>query len=279
MSCKKCNTNKCTCEVTTCINPLIYLFKGVFPLIGTNSNNIGILEYLSSISKNGKGSIGIFPKTRIDFIKNPGDVALIGDGVAFDKLGFTLDLTTALIDLLGGGISISNNKNICCPDCKNGVYYLGGAEKFLMMQQFLLNSKIRICCLEHATNVETWLKVLEATQDQYGCCNTDFNEELELWIAASSSSTAYFNLDDVLAIGILESSSFNGYSGLGILFNYLQLNHPELTSEDYLNILGVIVNMGLVIQCDGCEMIMASVETYLKWAEANGTGGGGAVPA
>lgn len=279
MGCKKCKTNKCTCEVTTCINPLIYMMKGVFSLVGTDSDNLTVLEILSKISKEGEDG----------FIKNPiGDVAVNpGVGIKYpvdanpvDKLGFTLDVTTALIETLSGGISISNNKNLCCPDCKNGIYYLGGAEQFLMVQQFLLGSRIRICCLEHATTIDTWLKVLEATQDQYSCCNTDFNEAIQQWFDASSSSSANFYLDDLFQIGILESSSFNGYSGLGILFNYLQLNHPELTAEDYLNILGVIVNLGLVIQCNGCEMIMASSETYLKWVEAtSGGGGGGPVPA
>jgi hypothetical protein len=276
MGCKKCKTSKCTCEVTTCINPLIYMFKGVFSLVGTDSDNLTVLQILANISKGGKS------------VKVPiGEVAVnaeVGikypvDAVPDRQLKFTLDVTTALIETLSGGISISNNKNLCCPDCKNGIYYLGGADNFLMVQQFLLGSKIRICCLEHATTIETWLKVLEATQDQYPCCNTDFNEAIQQWFDASSSSSANFYLDDLFQIGILESSSFNGYSGLGILFNYLQLNHPELTAEDYLNILGVIVNLGLVIQCNGCEMIMASSETYLKWVEAtSGGGGGGPVP-
>lgn len=284
MSCKKCKTSKCTCEVTTCINPLIYMMKGVFSLTGTDSDNLTVLQILANISKGG-GDIA-YPGDGI--IRNPiGEVAVDaevgikypGDTAAIRKLGFTLDVTTALIETLAGGISISNNKNLCCPDCKNGIYYLGGAESFLMVQQFLLGSRTRICCLEHATTVETWLKVLEATQNQYSCCNTEFNEAIQQWFNASSSTSANFYLDDLFEIGILESSSFNGYSGLGILFNYLQLNHPELTAEDYLNILGVIVNLGLVIQCNGCEMIIASTETYLKWVEATGGGGGGQVPA
>ena len=192
-----------------------------------------------------------------------------------------------MIETLVGGISISNNKNLCCPDCKNGVYFLGGAQNFIDLYAALTGgpavpakvetkplaiplTKARICCLEHATTIETWLRVLEATQDQYKCCDTDFNEAVQQWFNASSSTSVNFYLDDILEIGVLESSSFNGYSGLGILFNYLQLNHPELTAEDYLNILGVIVNLGIVIQCNGCEMIMASVETYIKWTDATG---------
>jgi hypothetical protein len=249
-------------------------------LVGTDSDNLTVLQILANISKGGgdiaypgDGDIRVpIYETAVDAevgIKYPGDTA------AIRKLGFTLDVTTALIETLAAGVSISNNKNLCCPDCKNGVYFLGGAEQFLQ----LFNAGTKICCLEHASTIETWLKVLEATQNQYKCCNTEFNEAIQQWFNASSSTSANFYLDDILEIGVLESSSFNGYSGLGILFNYLQLNHPELTAEDYLNILGVIVNLGIVIQCNDCEMIIASTETYLKWAEAIGGGGAVALPA
>jgi hypothetical protein len=254
--------------------------KGAFSLVGTDSDNLSVLEILSKISKEGgdgfiKDPIGEAAVNAEVGIKYPIDATPIRP---IKTLKFTLDVTTALIETLAGGISISNNKNLCCPDCKNGIYYLGGAQSFLQVQEFIRYSTTRICCLEHATTVETWLKVLESLGgNDFPCCHTDFNEAVQQWFDASSSSSANFYLDDLFEIGILESSSFNGYSGLGILFNYLQLNHPELTAEDYLNILGVIVNLGLVIQCNGCEMIMASAETYLKWWEA--TNGGGPVPA
>ncbi len=237
MSCKKCNTNKCTCEVTTCINPLIYMFKGMFSLVGTESDNLLVLEILGSISNSEEPTV---------------------------SPTFTLDITTALIETLTGGISISNNKNLCCSDCKNGVYFLGGAQNFIELHTALNLTTTRICCLEHASTVQTWINVLAETNNQYGCCNTDFNEAVQQWFSASSSTSVNFYLDDILTLGILESSSFNGYSGLGILFNYLQLSHPELTAEDYLNILGVIVNLGIVIQCNGCEMIIASTDTYMQ---------------
>lgn len=253
MSCKKCKTSKCTCETNICINPLIYLFKNVFSLVGTDSNNLIPLEVLEKISKQNSESG-----------KMTGSKESAATAAISEEGRYILDLPTALIETLLAGISISNNKNLCCPDCKRGVYFLGNAEVFLKLEE-----GADICCLEHLSTVETWLKVLEAIGDT-PCCNTDFNEAIQQWIDSSSSSTANFYLDDLIQLGILESSSFNGYSGLGILFNYLQLNHPELTDEDYLNILGVIVNLGVVIQCAGCEIIISSTETYLKWAEARG---------
>ena len=44
---KKCNTNKCTCEVTTCINPLIYMFKGIF--VSSKVKLVPIQEVLDAL--------------------------------------------------------------------------------------------------------------------------------------------------------------------------------------------------------------------------------------
>ena len=49
MSCKKCKTNKCECEVTTCINPLIYMIKDAFSLVETSTNNLAAMTILSEI--------------------------------------------------------------------------------------------------------------------------------------------------------------------------------------------------------------------------------------
>ena len=250
MSCKKCKTNKCECEVTTCINPLIYMIKDAFSLVETSTNNLAAMTILSEISVN-------YPVP----VPPPAE--------------YTYTLPLALVQVLSSGISISNNKNYCCPDCKNGVYFLGGAQNFMDLQTDPGFVTTKICCLDHASTVQTWADASGVLKNQYECCNTDFNEIVQQWFNASSSTSVNFYLDDILKTGILESSSFNGYSGLGILFNYLQLNHPELTTEDYLNILGVIVNLGIVIECNGCEMIIASTETYIQSIGAGGGAGAG----
>lgn len=268
MSCKKCKTSKCTCEAVICINPLIYMIKSVLSLVGTLSNNLIILEILAKISQRRGGKTPFYSK-------NLG-VAAEANFADFDLREFTLGVPEALIDVLTTGITISNNKDYCCPDCKNGIYYLGGPEQFLRLSEVLDANEI--CCLEHYTSIESWLKVLEAIgQTAPKCCNTDFSEAMSNWINASSTTSDYFYLDELTQLGLVESSSFNGYSGLGILFDYLQLNHPELTEEDYLNILGVIINLGIVVQCNGCEMVISSAETFLKWYEA--VNGAGPVPA
>jgi hypothetical protein len=236
MSCKKCNTTKCTCEASICISPLIYMMKSVFALEGTLSSNFNIKNDLIDISN--KCLDPVIPVQCDDYI---------------------LNLPEALYKILNSGITISNNKDYCCPDCKNGVYFLGSPEVFIELKDFLVDDT-KICCIEHYTTADAWIRYLKDLNIK--CCNTDFSETINNWINASSTTSNYFYLDALTELGLVESSSFNSYSGLGILFDFLQLNFPELTSEDYLNVLGVIMNLGVVIECNGCEMFISSVTTY-----------------
>ena len=221
MSCLKCNANKCTCETSLCINPLIYLFKKVFSLVGTPNSN-------------GEEQSEVYT------------------------------LSTALSYTLSQGISVSSNKNICCPDCRSGLYALGN----LIIFQNLLNiiPTTDFCCIEHYSSLSTWSEFQESwarfNDGKIKCCDTDFNEVVTEWIAASSSTSVNYVLDTVIAEGIFESSSFNGYSGLGILFNYLQLNHPELTADDYLDILGTIMQEGIIVYCADCSISISSELAY-----------------
>lgn len=139
MNCKTCNTNKCTCETSICVNPLIYAMKSAFSLVGTDSDNTDILDLLSSITKD--GSPGTLPDP------------------------FVLTLPESLVEVLNSGISISNNKGYCCPDCRNGVYFLGGGR--LLPQLLTVQANTRLCCIEHYATTATWINALKAL-DNYG---------------------------------------------------------------------------------------------------------------
>lgn len=239
MSCSTCKTEKCTCETSLCTNPLIYIFKDAFSLVGTTSDNDSSWLTLSDISN----SPVVIPSTP-----------------------FTHTLESALIQVLSSGISISSNTFLCCSDCKSGLYSIGNVNIFGSLVSSSRPGDI--CCVEHQSSFASWIQFLESwysvNHSEPKCCNTDFPEAIQLWNNASSSSSAYFYLDTLMNLGIFEGSSFGGYSGLGILFNYLQLNHPELTPEDYLNILGIIANVGITIRCIDCPIYMSSTELYVK---------------
>ena len=266
MSCIKCNTSKCTCETTLCINPLIYMMESVFSLIGTTSQNIlpvKILEEIKNVKLLNRAIDSVYTPG-LPLIKLPTDsTAAVSD---IKLLGLIYDLPTALISVLTSGISVSNNKNLCCPDCKSGLYTIGNLESMTALMETV---SPELCCVEHMSSLQTWTSFSSTWKEKYGidpkCCNTEFSDVIELWINASSSSNSNFYLDDVINTGIFETSSFNGLSGLGILFNYLQLSYPTLTADDYLNILGIISSLGVVVSCDKCAMTISNISTYINY--------------
>ena len=240
MGCTKCKTDKCSCVTSLCINPLIYMMKDVFSLVGTDTDDLTAMTTLSGISVN--FPVPIPPPTE-----------------------YTYTLPLAMVQVLSSGISISNNKTLCCPDCRSGLYFIGNDELVLDLIQEVPVTEI--CCIEHLSSFSTWSTVLAAWVLEYTsqprCCDTDFSEASQLWIQAASASTDYFYLNTIIESGIFETSSFNNYSGMGILFNYLQLNHPELTSDDYLNLLGIRAALGIVVKCNDCSMSISSLLTYI----------------
>jgi len=62
--------------------------------------------------------------------------------------------------------------------------------------------------------------------------------------------------------GFFETSSYNGYSGMGILYNYLQLNKPTLSEIDYLNMLGILTKVGFKITCVDCRTNIQSIKVF-----------------
>lgn len=62
--------------------------------------------------------------------------------------------------------------------------------------------------------------------------------------------------------GFFETSSYNGYSGMGILYNYLQLNKPTLSEIDYLNMLGILTKVGFKITCVDCRINIQSLKEF-----------------
>lgn len=173
-----------------------------------------------------------------------------------------LSLVNTLTDTLQNGLSISNNEKFCCPDCKDGVYFVGNSTQFALLYTKLTQPNFKLCCQEHLAPAENWNFFQNIKGFDLDCCETDFNQAIQLWLNASALTNSITDLNTIIANGIYESSSFNEYSGMGILFNYLQLNNPELTEDDYLNILNIITTIGIVIECDDCRILIISQSVY-----------------
>lgn len=122
-------------------------------------------------------------------------------------------------------------------------------------------------------SVETALKFLEAagwigyqqdcTTRSYStsCCTENCLDKLEELYGAILT-------DRILDKGMYEYSLLGTRSTLCDAYDYLKDNNVPV--NDALDFIDMILDKGIVFQCHGDNQILASVETYLKYAEAVG---------
>lgn len=101
------------------------------------------------------------------------------------------------------------------------------------------------------------------------CCTENCFQEIKDFVGP----TIYSVLRDK---GLLEYGTIYGGSFFCKLLAFK--DEVNMSINDFAELLERILDKGLVISCDNNLTTLASVETYLKFAEAVG-GGGGAVPA
>ena len=199
-----------------------------------------------------------------------------------------------------GNVQSNENLEICCPDCvqvMNGnnvsVYVISSVETFLKFSEAVgLNKNYAqpaaasvyntnaICCTHLAASVETTLKFTEAfgfPENPVSTCSKNFNS----CINTIKNSLTPEGIDRLLDKGVVEYGSLLDNSQLCIINDFIdrsiELDPTSSSKEEQLD---RILDKGMIISCYDDEIVTSSVETWLKWAEANGlTGGGAAVPA
>jgi len=233
MACSTCNKNACTCNTTLCANPLIHALNQAFAIVGTSYSGPQI-----------------------------GNTPIVTEHTIY----------TALYSVLNTGIVATNTLRLCCPDCTDprGFYFLGSTVNLANVVSYFTpvgsNPKYP-CCIEYKTNVAQLDSLIEAVGGTLPpCCNTDFISAYDAWIEASelSSLSIPISYSDLNDLALIEASAFNGYSGLGIMFNYLQTAHPELTPLDYYGIYSVISSYGLVVKCGDCNITIGSANLFTQ---------------
>lgn len=178
--------------------------------------------------------------------------------------------------LLDKGIILPPSTEICCPACNP--YVLAAVETFMKLVEAWESLP---CCYNVSASVETYLKLYEMIPDQEVC--EDDNTFIDC-LAELQNILSVEDFDRLLDKGIVEMGHIgadgSGGSNICILVNFIQ-SAFNLQPPGYVSSLGEIIDRildkGVVIQCIPEGFIMASVETYLKWAEIEG--GGPAVPA
>jgi hypothetical protein len=170
-----------------------------------------------------------------------------------------------LVNALDDGILTSSGTgSICCPVC--GPYVLASVETFLKYAEAtgISNS----CCTNVRASVETYLKYSEATGGS-GACSNGFSAESTALLDNLSGEDRNIILDK----GIVESGALNpdlSSSISDLTAMVLAFVDSTYNEEQLVEILAVLLDKGIVVSCFPGEIIIASVETYLKWAEAVG---------
>jgi hypothetical protein len=186
-----------------------------------------------------------------------------------------------------GNVQSNENLEICCPDCvqvMNGnnvsVYVISSVETFLKFAEAIGFTKglKPTCCTHLAASVETTLKFTEAfgiPENPVPTCSKNFNS----CINTIKNTLTPVGIDRLLDKGVVEYGSLSGSSQICRINDFIDLSiELDPTSASKEEQLDRILDKGMVISCYDDEIVTASVETWLKWAEANGLTGGGSVP-
>jgi hypothetical protein len=211
-----------------------------------------------------------------------------------------MDTPITIVDrLLDIGIVTSNEAlDLCCPDCvqnMNGnnvsIYVLASVETFLKFAEAfgcggssvvpaIPNSTEQPlgsssydgncqCCTHIYASVETELKLYEfyGYQDEPNTsppCSDNFNDCVNNIFSTFTAE----EMDRILDKGIVEYGAIRGSSQLCKINEYLDLAiFSGVSLITKAEIIDRILDKGFVVSCHNDEMIIASVETWLKSAE------------
>jgi hypothetical protein len=202
--------------------------------------------------------------------------------------------------ILDKGIVTSNETlDLCCPDCVQNmnnnnvsIYVLASVETFLNFAEQLGCTPVPAipnsteqpfsssyagncqCCTHIYASVETELKLYEAYsyQDEPNTlpfCSDNFNDCVNGLLFNEAAET----VDRILDKGIVEYGSISGTSKICQIEQYIDLfiqTEGIDAQSSKAEIIDRMLDKGIVISCHNDEVIIASVETWLKSAEARG---------
>lgn len=208
----------------------------------------------------------------------------------FGKVSDGVSVAASLDTILDSGISITSSSKFCCPDCNtpHGFYYLGLVNPFLDLieleglgntaptnsvdsnngVQFDINRRYR-CCVNYQLPIERRIGYFQAFKpdvDQLeinlsfdktpSCCSTDFSDAVQELVLITGADNA------VIQAGLIEASTFNGKSGLGIMLKFLKTISPALSKSDLSAFFIQLLSRGVVVVCDECTTFIMTVQQY-----------------
>jgi hypothetical protein len=215
-------------------------------------------------------------------------------------------LVDILNDFLGNGIVQSNeNIELCCPDCsvflnneRFGVYVLASVETYLKYaegtgcttpvpvpamsgtteqplgfteaEEIAINNAACNCCMHIFASVETELKLLEAIggppYNQEEFCSENFISCLNELLSGITSD----DYSRIIDKGIVEYNSFFNSSQICLINQFINTMTTLDPATSKIDLIDTILDYGIIVSCYDDEIVIASVETWLKWAEGSG---------
>jgi hypothetical protein len=185
---------------------------------------------------------------------------------------YLLDSSSSMAEyfdiILDKGLVLTDATDVCCPDCtKSPIYSLSSMETFAKLAQALkwFNELNKICCINTQMGVEVQLQYNKFWEGkQPPCCNNDFESCLNKF-------STILSLERLLDKGVIETNTYNGNTLLCKIYD-LFINTPEdaFFNSSFSEAFDRIMDKGLVAYCCGCTIVIASVETFLKWIEPTG---------
>lgn len=183
-----------------------------------------------------------------------------------------ISLPNAFGQVLVSGLVISGKGNFCCPDCvtETGFYYLGGLSSFqIVIDEYQMGvtvgsnnpTKLYPCCVNKSLSIEGE----EIYNDLFKtptlnklpvCCPKTFANEVN-YLATETFFDPIINTE----FGIIEASAFNGVSGIKIILDYLKSLSPTISKQTISQMLEIIFENGLLIDCTGCDLIIRFIPT------------------
>jgi hypothetical protein len=174
--------------------------------------------------------------------------------------------------ILDKGLIIPESAEVCCPTCNP--YVFASVETFLKFAEAVNcgTPGTCTCCSRVNASVETYLKYAEAVGNEIESCEN--NEAFMDCLEEIQNQLSLPEINILLDKGIVEYGSLGTPASTQLcLINTFALSAFNIqtgNTSTYFEIITRILDKGIVIDCTGTETIIASVETYLKWAEAVG---------
>jgi len=152
------------------------------------------------------------------------------------------DLNTIKANILSY-LSIGSNDvecNTCCPECGD-IYVFASAETFSIFSEAQTSGP-------------------DPVFSETPCCYERCITELYDYVGSAE------NIERILETGIVEYSTIQGKSFVCLLLDFATENN--LTGDELAQLIVYILDLGVVVSCINGNTVVASISTWVTWADA-----------